>query len=161
MLNECDLAKYIEKAIQLRLAGYEILLEHTLDEIISCANGIGPASFPDWLREKIDRANPTLAPAAVIHDLRYEYGKGTRADFLQANADLEINGKLLADDAYGPCNPARYWVRFKAHEFRKACDKFGYSAYLKAINLHLAKTVEKAIPGAGKIVDPPIDDANG
>ena len=135
MLTEEILAKYIEQAIKLRLAGHELLLCHTIPEILKCDNGIGPEAFPVWLRNKIDQLNPSIVCASVIHDLRYVYGTGTRADFLQANADLEINGWLLADDNYGWYNPARYWVKFKAHEFRKACDKFGWSAYTSAIEL--------------------------
>ena len=135
MLDEVVLAKCIEQAVKLRLAGHELLLCHTLPEILHCANGIGPEAFPAWLRDMIDRTNPTLQPAAVIHDLRYTYGNGNRADFLQANADLEINGDLLAEDVYSWYNPARYWVKLTAHEFRKACDKGGWSAYCNAIRL--------------------------
>ena len=135
MLDEVTLAKYIEQAIKLRLAGHELLLCHTIPEILQCANGIGPEAFPKKLRDQIDWLNPTLVCASVIHDLRYTYGTGTKADFLQANADLEINGWLLADDNYSWYNPARYWVKFKAHEFRNACDKFGWGAYCSAIEL--------------------------
>lgn len=141
MINEVSLAKYIEQAVKLRLAGYELLLKHTVPEILQACNGIGPESFPAWLRNSIDRTNPSLIVASIIHDLRYTYGTGTRADFLQANADLEINGCLLAEDNYGWYNPARYWVKFKAHEFRKACDKFGWDVYKEAIALR------KTIPG--------------
>ena len=135
MLDEVTLAKYIEQAVKLRLAGHELLLCHTIPEILKCANGIGPEAFPPFLRNMIDKLNPTMVCSSIIHDLRYTYGTGTRADFLQANADLEINGWLLADDNYGWYNPCRYWVKFKAHEFRKACDKFGWNAYCAAIEL--------------------------
>ena len=135
MLNETVLAKYIQQAVRLKLAGYELLLQHTVPEILQAFNGIGPESFPSWLRNSIDRTNPTLIVASLIHDLRYTYGTGSRIDFLQANADLEINGCILADDNYGWYNPARYLVKFKAREFRKACDKFGWSAYVSAIEI--------------------------
>lgn len=135
MLDEVSLAKYIEQAVKLRLAGHELLLCRTIPEILRSANGIGPEAFPDKLRRMIDNANPTMIIASIIHDLRYTYGTGTRADFLQANADLEINGCLLAEDNYSWYNPIRYWVKFKAHEFRKACDKFGWPAYCAAIEM--------------------------
>ena len=135
MLDEVTLAKYVEQAIKLRLAGHELLLCHTIPEILRCSNGIGPEAFPQKLRDMIDRANPTALCASIIHDLRFTYGKGTKADFLQANADMEINIWLLADDNYGWYNPARYWAKFKGHQFRKACDRFGWDAYLAAIEL--------------------------
>ena len=133
MLTAENLQGHIDQAIKLRLAGYELLLNHSHEQILKIANGIGPESFPAELRDAIDRANPTMIVASIIHDLRYTYGKGTTADFLQANADLEINGKLLAVDNYKWYNPIRYWVMYKAHKFRQLCDEFGWPAYLAAI----------------------------
>ena len=133
MLTAENLPKYIEQAVKLRLCGHELLLQHTTAEILKVANGIGPESFPPKLRNMIDNANPTAIVASIIHDLRYTYGTGTKADFLQANADLEVNTSLLAEDNYKWYNPTRYWVKLKGHHFRMACDKFGWPAYLAAI----------------------------
>lgn len=134
-LTAANLPNYVDKAIALRLSGYQLLLNHTTEQILECANGIGPQAFPSKLRNIIDRLNPTVLIASIIHDLRFTYGTGDRSDFLQANADLETNSWILAEDFYGWYNPLRYWVKFKAHEFRKACDKFGWSAYQAAIEL--------------------------
>lgn len=133
MIDEASLTKYITQAVRLNLAGHELLLKHTVPEILHICNGIGPEAFPDWLRNSIDRANPTMIVASLIHDMRYTYGDRTKTDFLQANADLEVNGRVLADDNYKWYNPTRYWVKFKAKEFRKLCDKFGWAAYISAI----------------------------
>ena len=68
MLDEVSLAKYIEQAVKLRLAGHELLLCRTIPEILRSANGIGPEAFPDKLRKMIDNANPTMI--FMISDIR-------------------------------------------------------------------------------------------
>ena len=146
MLTKETLDACITQAIKLRLAGYELLLTHSDEQILKIANGIGPASWSPKLCGFIDRFNPALLVASVIHDLRYCYGTGTRADFLQANADLEINTQLVAEDTYGWYNPTRYWTTFKGHEARKACDKFGWSAYCNAIS---ERTKDPFLQGSG------------
>ena len=82
MITQETLAAGITLAIKLRLAGYELLLTHTEEQILKIANGIGPASWSPKVCEFIDRLNPILVIASIIHDMRYAYGTGTRADFL-------------------------------------------------------------------------------
>ena len=65
MLDEVALAKYIEQAVKLRLAGHELLLCRTIPELLRSANGIGPEAFPDKMRNKIDNAKPTVIIASV------------------------------------------------------------------------------------------------
>ena len=38
-------------------------------ELFSIYNGIGPDSFPEWLRGLVSALHPSLAVAAFIHDI--------------------------------------------------------------------------------------------
>ena len=133
MITQGQMAIYVDRACKLKLIGWRMLLKHTIPELGILTNGIGPENFSPRLRNLIDNLNPSILCASVLHDMRYTYGNGTKTDFLQANADLEINADVCAEFAYGWYNPARYWVKLQAKKFKVICDDFGWDAYLAAI----------------------------
>ena len=62
----------IEEAADLRrlceaygLENAGILGRYTDGELAKIYNGIGPESFPSWLRAALDAVHPSLAPVAV------------------------------------------------------------------------------------------------
>ena len=133
MITPEQMAIHVDKACKLQLIGWKMLRCHTIPELGILTNGIGPENFSPRLRNLIDNMNPSILCASVLHDLRYTYGNGTKADFLQANAELEINSNICGEFNYAWYNPVRYWVKIQAHKFKVICDDFGWSAYNEAI----------------------------
>ena len=58
-------------------------------------NGIGPDNEPDCVARMLTDAFHWAAAAALIHDVRYEYGDGTKADWHNANEQFRANQDLL------------------------------------------------------------------
>ncbi len=116
-------------AKRLKLDGHEKLDKYTDEELQSIYNGIGPNWMKDGLVEVITALHAFLGPAALIHDVDYKESDRLRSTFYAANARLQANGYILADDRSGWYNPRRYWHRFKAWRARKLCDAFGWSAF--------------------------------
>lgn len=110
-----------------------LLFEHSDVEIISAANGIGPAFFPEAVRNVIDFLHPCFVLPSALHDISYTYhNDGTRGTFLHYNAVFVTNCKLMAGYTYSWYNPARYYVRHKASEFGTILDSFGWRAWMQA-----------------------------
>ena len=122
-----------KKASQFGLKGVELLDKCTDKQLADICNGIGPAWFPAPLRDFITKLSPTLHWAADLHDLMYYFGDGTKEDFTSANQALAENGAILAKEAYAWYDPLRYLVMLEARRFATLCERYGYTAYTKAI----------------------------
>ncbi|MBO4512398.1 MAG: hypothetical protein J5746_06500 [Victivallales bacterium] len=122
-----------EKAKRLNLKGMDLLECCSDSHLAAICNGIGPAWFPEILRDFITKLSPTLHWAADLHDLMYYFGDGTKEDFSRANQALAENGAILAKEAYAWYDPLRYLVMLEARRFAKLCERYGYTAYTKAI----------------------------
>lgn len=115
------------------LYGREFAYRFTPEQFAAGCNGIGPESWPEERRAKLDKWLATFRRAADVHDLRFTYDNdGTRQSFDAANDELEKNCRLLADGKYAWYNPWRYVARRGAHLVAKACRDFGWSAYSQA-----------------------------
>ena len=57
------------RAEKLQLENREIIRKYNMRELCSIYNGIGPDSFPEWLRGLVSALHPSLAVAAFIHDI--------------------------------------------------------------------------------------------
>ena len=118
---------------QAGLYGRDFARRFTPEQIAAACNGIGPESWPEERRAKMDRWLATFRRAADVHDLRYSYDNdGTRERFDAANDELERNCLILADRKWAWWNPWRYVARHAAHAVGKACRDFGWDAYEKA-----------------------------
>ena len=71
-------------------------------------NGIGPESLPQELRDKVTRYLSLFAPAALIHDMRYDQSDGTRAAWMFANYEFFTNCFRLIREKHAWYDPRRY-----------------------------------------------------
>lgn len=120
----------VQKAQRMNLEGVGILNRFSLAQIQKIYNGIGPDSFPDWLREVVTESAGIFEPAAVIHDVEYDIG-GTWQDFTEANERFKRNCYVLVKDEYGWWNPMRYVWLNKARRWANYCQLFGWEGFHK------------------------------
>ena len=111
------------------LEGREILDKFTNTELQSVYNGIGPESFPDWLRGLVNTLHPTLEPVAFIHDAEWTLSDGTEASFTASNARFKRNGCKAAKAEFGWWRPRRYLVMNDARRYGNYCQLFGWRAW--------------------------------
>lgn len=103
------------------------------ERVAAACNGIGPASWPEERRAKLDKWLRTFRPAAGVHDCDFEFNNdGSVEKFNEANERLERNCLILADRKYAWYNPFRYVARNRAHLVATACRLFGWSDWKKA-----------------------------
>jgi len=114
---------------QYALDGREILATHTDEELAALYNGIGPESFPDWLRNVLDAVHPSLAPVALIHDIEWSASDGTAETFAASNERFKTNGYKIAKGLYAWWRPRRYLVMNDARRFGNLCQHFGWAAW--------------------------------
>jgi hypothetical protein len=129
MATISEIKKMIELADLLELENAEILHKYTPKELTYIYNGIGPDSFPNWLREFINCLNPTLEVAAFIHDVEWHETNKSKATFKESNDRLTRNGITLAKHEYSWFNPIRYKVLLQAKKFGRICQLFGFNAW--------------------------------
>lgn len=120
----------VQKAQRMNLEGVGILNRFSLDQIKRIYNGIGPDSFPDWLREVVTESAGILEPAAVIHDVEYDIG-GTWQDFTEANERFRRNCYRLVKAEYPWWSPLRYAWLNKARRWANYCQLFGWEGFHK------------------------------
>ena len=118
-----------QKADAFQLENREIIGKYTLEELCSIYNGIGPDSFPDWLRDVISSLHPSLATVAFIHDIEWHESDGSKEKFAESNARFKTNGYRVAKAEYGWWNPLRYIVMNQARRFGNLCQLFGWPAW--------------------------------
>ena len=111
------------------LEGREILEKFTNAELQSVYNGIGPESFPEWLRGFVNVLHPTLEPVAFIHDAEWVLSDGTEESFSASNARFKRNGYKAAKAEFGWWRPRRYLVMNDARRYGNYCQLFGWSAW--------------------------------
>lgn len=104
----------IERSKAADLDGLDFLSQFTPDQLADGYNGIGPEWMPAELREKVSDYLDLFAPAALIHDMRYQVSDGSRKGFNYANMEFWGNGVKLAEDAYPWYNWRRYRARLAA-----------------------------------------------
>ena len=132
MASPSEIARLRQLAKDNCLENASILDKYTDEQLASRVyNGIGPESFPKWLREVIDFLNPSLEPVALIHDAEWYETDRTKASFEASNRRFRSNGIRMAKATYGWWNPLRYRVRRQAKLFSLACGtQAGWKAWL-------------------------------
>lgn len=104
----------VQRAVVADLDGLDFLSSYDYKEISAAYNGIGPEWMPADLREKVSGYLDLFAPAALIHDMRYQVSDGSRYGFNFANMEFWGNCVKLAEDAYPWWNWRRYGARLAA-----------------------------------------------
>lgn len=104
----------VQRAVVADLDGLDFLSSYDYKEISAAYNGIGPEWMPADLREKVSGYLDLFAPAALIHDMRYQVSDGSRFGFNFANMEFWGNCVKLAEDAYPWWNWRRYGARLAA-----------------------------------------------
>ena len=117
------------QAQKFHLENTDILERYSFEDLAKIYNGIGPDSFPEWLRKVISSLHPSLAPAALIHDVEWHESDRTRDSFSESNARFKRNGKAVAKCSFSFFNPRRYIVWNQARRFGNYCELFGWSAW--------------------------------
>ena len=115
-----------EKCEKYQLENREILARFTDEELARIYNGIGPSSFPDWLRDVLDARHPSLDCVALIHDVENELSDGTKASFKTSNRRFRKNGNKVAKTEFKWNNPRRYAVMLNAATYAWICQTFGW-----------------------------------
>ena len=117
---------------RLRLYGGEKVLIQPLAQLAKIYNGTGPAFLPDSIRGALDKAAKPFLPAVMVHDGDFEDSDGTVKSFNAANLRLLMNCIICATDAAPWYSWRRYALIAEAWAIYRACDKFGWIAWLSA-----------------------------
>lgn len=118
---------------------YGLDFDHAFDEIsdeeIAAAyNGIGPEWMPADLRARLTADLSDLEPAALIHDIDYQYADGSPAAFHAANERLRENIRRTADKVATPFFNPKWWKLLLAAALCfDAVERFGFPAYKNAV----------------------------
>ena len=109
-------------AEELQLENREIIRKYKITELASIYNGIGPDSFPEWLRGLVSTLHPSLAVVAFIHDIEWHESDGSKEKFTESNNRFKTNGYMVAKANYSWWNPLRYIVMNHARRFGNICS---------------------------------------
>ena len=139
MVDEAKIDSLVKAAVVADLDGIDFLSSYDYKEISAAYNGIGPEWMPPAIREKLSAHLELFAPAALIHDMRYQVSDGSRYGFNFANLEFFGNCVKLANDAY----PWYSWRRYRARLAAQVAYDFvrsqcGWVAWCEAArkNLH-------------------------
>lgn len=124
-----EIKRLKELAERLQLENREIIGKYTMTQLASIYNGIGPDSFPEWLRSIISVLHPSLAVVAFIHDIEWHESDLSREKFAESNARFKRNGYKVAEAEFAWYNPRRYVVMNQARRFGNICQSFGWNAW--------------------------------
>ena len=129
-----ELNRLRAEVLRLDLQGRDAVLALTLDELDAAFNGCGPEFLPEGARQSLDRLLSVFAPAVMVHDVDFTLADGLKAAFDAANLRLLVNCVQCALDAATWNSWKRYTLLGESWAIYRACDNFGWSAWLAAYN---------------------------
>ena len=119
---------------RLRLLGADRVLALQTDTLAKCYNGTGPEFLPQPIRQKLDEVCRPFLPAVMVHDVDFELSDGSVGAFRAANSRLLRNCITCANDAHPALSWKRYALYLEAYALYRACERFGWIAWLSAFN---------------------------
>lgn len=138
-----DIIRIRSEVERLHLYGGEKVLIQPLAQLAKIYNGTGPAFLPDSIRGALDKAAKTFLPAIMVHDGDFEDSDGTFKSFKVANLRLLVNCAKCALDAAPWNSLKRYALLGESWTIYRACDRFGWSAWLAAYNKNQTNKEER------------------
>ena len=132
--RQTELNHLCAEIARLNLAGKESVLALPLEQLDASFNGCGPEYLPPAARKALDKITAVFAPAFMVHDVDFTYADGLKAAFDAANFRLLVNCVKCALEAEPWTSWKRYTLLGEAWAIYRACDKFGWSAWLAAYN---------------------------
>lgn len=117
---------------RLNLLGKESVLCIAIEDLDLAYNGCGPEYLPSFARKALDKITAVFDPAVMVHDVDFTNADGLKAAFDAANYRLLVNCVKCALDAEPWTSWKRYTLLAEAWAIYRACDKFGWSAWLAA-----------------------------
>lgn len=127
------------EVIRLDLYGADAVIAMSLSDLATAYNGCGPESLPEAARQALDKITSTFSPAFMVHDVDFTLANGLKAAFDAANKRLLLNCVKCALDAAPWTSWKRYAMLSEAWAIYRACDKFGWAAWLSAYNKNQTK----------------------
>ena len=109
------------------------------DEASYICNGIGAYWFPEILIKALNTLLPELKPVADCHDLGFSLGEESKECFTAINEAFKTNGYKMAKYKHGWYSWRRYHVMFRAWDFARLCQKYGWNTYLNGIRKYKAQ----------------------
>ena len=103
--------------------------KYTDEQLARIYNGLGPDSFPRWLRAVLTDLNPLLRPVAFVHDVEWHEADGSRKSFEESNRRWKRNGYRVAQVEFRAWDPRRYLLMNRVRRFGNYCQAFGWSAW--------------------------------
>lgn len=122
-LNEAQRLYYQSRT--LNLSGSELLGDY--GRVSQVCNGVGALWMGKTLCAVVTKINPSLEPAAAIHDLRYEQG-GTMFERKLADQEFLANGKVISGKLPW-YSLRRYYISIKLYKYYALLRIFGAKAW--------------------------------
>lgn len=126
-------------AIRMELDGWARLASMPIEELAAAYNGTGPEFLPQAIRAKLDDVCRPFLPAVMVHDVDFTLSDGSVGSFKAANVRLLINCLKCANEAYPALSWKRYALYAEAYALYRACERFGWIAWLSAYNKNQKK----------------------
>ena len=117
---------------RLQLKGCDKVLIKPIAQLAKIYNGTGPEFLPEGARVALDKIAAPFLPAVMVHDDDFEDSDGTVVSFHAANKRLLANCITCATDAAPWYSWKRYALYAEAWTIYRACEKFGWIAWLSA-----------------------------
>lgn len=127
------------EVFRLCLSGMMDIVSMPIDELDQVYNGTGPEFLPDRVRRGLDDALRPFLPSVMVHDVDFDRSDGTVGSFRRANRRLLRNCIICACDAHPWWSWRRYVLIAEAFVVYRACQRFGWIAWLLAYNKNQRK----------------------
>ena len=130
MVTKKELSELLDKIIDYNLEINSEYWKLKQSDLLGIYNGIGPDSFPDYIRNKLSQMLELLLPAVLIHDIDFYFSDCTPKSFYESNNRFYRNIKKIIKHNYSPYS-FRYWLyMYYATNLRYFVMAHGWSSWI-------------------------------